>query len=195
MEHKLPVLPYTIDALNPYISTETMEYHYGKHHQTYITNMNNQIKGTEYENMSLEDIVKNSSGGLFNNAAQTWNHTFYWFGFSPNGVSLDESSDLAIAIKEKWGSFELFQEAFNQVATDTFGSGWAWLVKTPKGDLDLVSTSNAATPLTSENVPLLTCDVWEHAYYIDYRNSRPNYLKNFWEIVNWAEVEKRFIAQ
>jgi len=195
MEHKLPVLPYTIDALNPYISTETMEYHYGKHHQTYITNMNNQIKGTEYENMSLEDIVKNSSGGLFNNAAQTWNHTFYWFGFSPNGVSLDESSDLAIAIKEKWGSFELFQEAFNQVATGTFGSGWAWLVKTPKGDLDLVSTSNAATPLTSENVPLLTCDVWEHAYYIDYRNSRPNYLKNFWEIVNWAEVEKRFIAQ
>ena len=195
MEHKLPVLPYTIDALNPYISTETMEYHYGKHHQTYITNMINQIKGTEYENMSLEDIVKNSSGGLFNNAAQTWNHTFYWFGFSPNGVSLDESSDLAIAIKEKWGSFELFQEAFNQVASGTFGSGWAWLVKTPKGDLDLVSTSNAATPLTSENVPLLTCDVWEHAYYIDYRNSRPNYLKNFWEIVNWAEVEKRFIAQ
>ena len=195
MEHKLPVLPYTIDALNPYISTETMEYHYGKHHQTYITNMNNQIKGTEYENMSLENIVKNSSGGLFNNAAQTWNHTFYWFGFSPNGVSLDESSDLAIAIKEKWDSFELFQEAFNQVATGTFGSGWAWLVKTPKGDLDLVSTSNAATPLTSENVPLLTCDVWEHAYYIDYRNSRPNYLKNFWEIVNWAEVEKRFIAQ
>lgn len=195
MEHKLPVLPYPIDALNPYISTETMEYHYGKHHQTYITNMNNQIKGTEYENMSLEDIVKNSSGGLFNNAAQTWNHTFYWFGFSPNGVSLDESSNLAIAIKEKWGSFELFQEAFNQVATGTFGSGWAWLVKTPKGDLDLVSTSNAATPLTSENVPLLTCDVWEHAYYIDYRNSRPNYLKNFWEIVNWAEVEKRFIAQ
>ena len=195
MEHKLPVLPYMIDALNPYISTETMEYHYGKHHQTYITNMNNQIKGTEYENMSLEDIVKNSSGGLFNNAAQTWNHTFYWFGFSPNGVSLDESSDLAIAIKEKWGSFELFQEAFNQVATGTFGSGWAWLVKTPKGDLDLVSTSNAATPLTSENIPLLTCDVWEHAYYIDYRNSRPNYLKNFWEIVNWAEVEKRFVAQ
>lgn len=195
MEHKLPVLPYPIDALNPYISTETMEYHYGKHHQTYITNMNNQIKGTEYENMSLENIVKNSSGGLFNNAAQTWNHTFYWFGFSPNGVSLDESSDLAIAIKEKWDSFELFQEAFNQVATGTFGSGWAWLVKTPKGDLDLVSTSNAATPLTSENVPLLTCDVWEHAYYIDYRNSRPNYLKNFWEIVNWAEVEKRFIAQ
>ena len=195
MEHKLPVLPYTIDALNPYISTETMEYHYGKHHQTYITNMNNQIKGTEYENMSLENIVKNSSGGLFNNAAQTWNHTFYWFGFSPNGVSLDESSDLAIAIKEKWDSFELFQEAFNKVATGTFGSGWAWLVKTPKGDLDLVSTSNAATPLTSENVPLLTCDVWEHAYYIDYRNSRPNYLKNFWEIVNWAEVEKRFITK
>ena len=195
MEHKLPVLPYPIDALNPYISTETMEYHYGKHHQTYITNMNNQIKGTEYENMSLENIVKNSSGGLFNNAAQTWNHTFYWFGFSPNGVSLDESSDLAIAIKEKWDSFELFQEAFNQVATGTFGSGWAWLVKTPKGDLDLVSTSNAATPLTSENVPLLTCDVGAPAYDLDYRNSRPQSLKTFWELVNWAEVEKRFIAQ
>lgn len=194
MEHKLPELPYSLDALAPHISKETLEYHYGKHHQTYITNMNNQIKGTEFENMPLEEIVKKSSGGLFNNAAQSWNHTFYWFGFAPNGVALNEAGSLAKAIVAKWTSFDAFKEAFNQVAAGTFGSGWAWLVKTPKGELDLVSTNNAATPLTSENTPLLTCDVWEHAYYIDYRNSRPNYLSHFWEIVNWEEVEKRFAA-
>lgn len=194
MEHKLPELPYSLDALAPHISKETLEYHYGKHHQTYITNMNNQIKGTEFENMPLEEIVKKSSGGLFNNAAQSWNHTFYWLGFAPNGVALNEAGSLAKAIVAKWTSFDAFKEAFNQVAAGTFGSGWAWLVKTPKGELDLVSTSNAATPLTSENTPLLTCDVWEHAYYIDYRNSRPNYLSHFWEIVNWEEVEKRFAA-
>lgn len=194
MEHKLPELPYSLDALAPHISKETLEYHYGKHHQTYITNMNNQIKGTEFENMPLEEIVKKSSGGLFNNAAQSWNHTFYWLGFAPNGVALNEAGSLAKAIVAKWTSLDAFKEAFNQVAAGTFGSGWAWLVKTPKGELDLVSTSNAATPLTSENTPLLTCDVWEHAYYIDYRNSRPNYLSHFWEIVNWEEVEKRFAA-
>ncbi|MDF7675915.1 superoxide dismutase [Neisseriaceae bacterium ESL0693] len=194
MEHKLPELPYALDALAPHISKETMEYHYGKHHQTYITNMNNQIKGTEFENLPLEEIVKKSSGGLFNNAAQSWNHTFYWFGFAPKGVALKKEGELAKAINAKWGSFEAFQEAFDKVAAGTFGSGWAWLVKTPAGELDLVSTSNAATPLTTDNVPLLTCDVWEHAYYIDYRNSRPNYLKNFWEIVNWNEVEQRFAA-
>lgn len=194
MEHKLPVLPYALDALAPHISKETMEYHYGKHHQTYITNMNNQIKGTEFENMPLEEIVKKSSGGLFNNAAQSWNHTFYWFGFAPKGVALTENGALAQAINAKWGSFDAFKEAFDKVAAGTFGSGWAWLVKTPAGELDLVSTSNAATPLTTDNKPLLTCDVWEHAYYIDYRNSRPNYLSNFWEIVNWSEVEKRFAA-
>ncbi|WP_239364833.1 superoxide dismutase [Snodgrassella communis] len=194
MEHKLPVLPYALDALAPHISKETMEYHYGKHHQTYITNMNNLIKGTEFEDMPLEEIVKKSSGGLFNNAAQTWNHTFYWFGFSPKGVPLVENGALSKAINAKWGSFDAFKKAFDQVAASTFGSGWAWLVKTPAGELDLVSTSNAATPLTSTNTPLLTCDVWEHAYYIDYRNSRPNYLSNFWEIINWSEVEKRFAA-
>ena len=161
MEHKLPQLPYGLDALAPHLTRETLEFHYGKHHQTYITNLNTQIKGTEFEGLPLEDIVKKSSGGIFNNAAQTWNHTFYWLGFTPAG---------------------------------TFGSGWAWLVKTPAGDLDLVSTSNAATPLTTDNIPLLTCDVWEHAYYIDYRNSRPNYLKGFWEIVNWDEVARRFAA-
>lgn len=194
MEHKLPVLPYALDALAPHISKETMEYHYGKHHQTYITNMNNQIKGTEFENIPLEEIVKKSSGAIFNNAAQTWNHTFYWFGFAPKGVTLTENGALAQAINDKWGSFDAFKEAFDKVAAGTFGSGWAWLVKTPAGELDLVSTSNAATPLTTDNIPLLTCDVWEHAYYIDYRNSRPNYLSNFWEIVNWGEVEKRFAA-
>ncbi|HGG8241034.1 TPA: superoxide dismutase, partial [Neisseria meningitidis] len=182
MEHKLPQLPYELDALSPHLSKETLEFHYGKHHQTYITNLNNQIKGTEFENLPLEEIVKKSSGGVFNNAAQTWNHTFYWLGFTPKGQG-KPSGELAAAIDAKWGSFEKFQEAF---------SGWAWLVKTPAGGLDLVSTSNAATPLTTENTPLLTCDVWEHAYYIDYRNSRPNYLKGFWEIVNWDEVAKRF---
>lgn len=194
MEHKLPVLPYALDALAPHISKETLEYHYGKHHQTYITNMNNLIKGTEYENLPLEEIVKTSSGGLFNNAAQTWNHTFYWYSFAPNGVPLNEKGPLIKGINAKWKNFASFKEAFNQVAASTFGSGWAWLVKTPNGNLDLMSTSNAATPLTSDNIPLLTCDVWEHAYYIDYRNSRPNYLNNYWEIINWAEVEKRFIA-
>lgn len=193
MEHTLPELPYAQDALAPHISKETIEYHYGKHHQTYITNLNNQIKGTEYENMSLEDIVKKSSGGIFNNAAQTWNHTFYWFGLTPKSEG-KPSGDLAAAIDKKWGSFDAFKEAFNQCATGTFGSGWAWLVKKADGSLDLVSTGNAATPLTTADTPLLTCDVWEHAYYIDYRNSRPNYLKGFWEIVNWNEVANRFAA-
>ena len=193
MEHKLPVLPYALDALEPHLSKETLEYHYGKHHQTYITNLNNQIKGTEFEELSLEEIVKKSSGGMFNNAAQTWNHTFFLLVFSPKSEG-KPAGDLAAAIDAKWGSFEKFQEAFNTVAAGTFGSGWAWLVKTPAGELDLVSTSNAATPLTTENTALLTCDVWEHAYYIDYRNSRPNYLKGFWEIVSWAEVAKRFAA-
>ncbi|MDO5059969.1 MAG: superoxide dismutase, partial [Neisseria sp.] len=136
---------------------------------------------------------KKSSGGVFNNAAQTWNHTFYWLGLTPNGQG-KPSGELADKINAKWGSFEAFQEAFNAVAAGTFGSGWAWLVKTPEGELDLVSTSNAATPLTTDNTALLTCDVWEHAYYIDYRNSRPNYLKGFWEIVNWDEVARRFAA-
>lgn len=193
MEHKLPQLPYELDALSPHLTKETLEFHYGKHHQTYITNLNNQIKGTEFEEMPLEEIVKKSSGGMFNNAAQTWNHTFYWLGFTPKGQG-KPAGELAAAIDTKWGGFEKFQEAFNACAAGTFGSGWAWLVKTPAGELDLVSTSNAGTPLTTENTPLLTCDVWEHAYYIDYRNSRPNYLKGFWEIVNWDEVAKRFAA-
>ena len=193
MEHKLPVLPYALDALAPHLSKETLEYHYGKHHQTYITNLNNLIKGTEFENADLEEIVKKSSGGLFNNAAQTWNHTFYWLSLTPNGQG-KPAGELAAAIDAKWGSFDSFKAEFDKVAAGTFGSGWAWLVKKADGSLDLVSTSNAATPLTTDAVPLLTCDVWEHAYYIDYRNSRPNYLGGFWNIVNWDEVAKRFAA-
>ncbi|TDR79773.1 superoxide dismutase [Fe] [Paludibacterium purpuratum] len=193
MEHKLPDLPYALDALAPAISKETLEFHYGKHHQTYITNLNNLVKGTEFEQASLEEIVKKSSGGIFNNAAQVWNHTFYWFGLSPNGGG-EPSGALADAIKAKWGSFEEFKKAFTQTAIGTFGSGWAWLVKNPDGSLDLVSTSNAATPLTTDKKPVLTCDVWEHAYYIDYRNSRPNYLDAFWKLVNWDFAAKNFGA-
>ncbi|QND85051.1 Superoxide dismutase [Chromobacterium vaccinii] len=194
MEHKLPELPYALDALAPHISKETLEFHYGKHHQTYITNLNNLIKGTEFENASLEEIVKKSSGGIFNNAAQVWNHTFYWFGFAPNasGAERKPSGALADAINAKWGSYDEFKKAFTQTAIGTFGSGWAWLVKNGDGSLDLVSTSNAATPLTTDKKPLLTCDVWEHAYYIDYRNSRPNYLEHFWTLVNWDFVAKNF---
>ena len=191
MEHKLPVLPYALDALEPHLTKETLEYHYGKHHQTYITNLNNQIKGTEFEELSLEEIVKKSSGGMFNNAAQTWNHTFYWLGFTPKGEG-KPAGDLAAAIDAKWGSFEKFQEAFNTVAAGTFGSGWAWLVKTPAGELDLVSTSNAATALTTENTALLTCDVWEHAYYIDYQNRRADYVAALWDLVDWNVVSSRF---
>lgn len=191
MEHTLPQLPYAHDALAPHISKETIEFHYGKHHQTYVTNLNNLIKGTEFENASLEEIVKKSSGGIFNNAAQIWNHTFYWSSLSPNGGG-EPTGALKDAIINKWGSFDEFKKAFAQTCVGTFGSGWGWLVKTPAGELELVSTSNAATPLTTANKPLLTCDVWEHAYYIDYRNSRPNYMDAFWKLVNWEFASKNF---
>ncbi|NOL49717.1 superoxide dismutase [Fe] [Pelistega europaea] len=193
MTHTLPALPYALDALEPHISKETLEYHYGKHHQTYVTNLNNLIPGTEFENMPLEEIVKKSSGGVFNNAAQIWNHTFYWNGLSPNGGG-EPSGALADAINAKFGSFAAFVEAFNKSAAGNFGSGWTWLVKKPDGSVDIVNTSNAATPLTTADKPLLTCDVWEHAYYIDYRNSRPNYLGGFWKVVNWKFVEANFAA-
>jgi len=194
MEHTLPALPYALDALAPIISKETLEYHYGKHHQTYVTNLNNLIKGTEFENSSLEDIVKKSSGGIFNNAAQVWNHTFYWNGFKPvsAGGGGQPSGALAAAINAKWGSFAAFQDAFNKTAVGTFGSGWAWLVKKADGSLDLVSTSNAATPLSGSDKPLLTCDVWEHAYYVDYRNARPKYVESFWSLINWDFVAANF---
>ena len=191
MEHTLPKLAYALDALAPHISKETLEYHYGKHHQTYVTNLNNLIKGTEFESMSLEEIIKKSSGGIFNNSAQVWNHSFYWNCLAPNAGG-EPTGVLLDAINKKWGSFVKFQEEFAKISVGTFGSGWGWLVKTPNGELELVSTSNAATPLTTVNKVLLTCDVWEHAYYIDYRNSRPNYLNAFWALVNWDFVASNF---
>ncbi|QDQ27620.1 superoxide dismutase [Fe] [Chitinimonas arctica] len=194
MEHKLPELPYALDALAPHMSKETLEYHYGKHHQTYITNLNNLIKGTEHENASLEEIVKKApAGGLFNNAAQVWNHTFFWLGFKPNaaGDARAPAGKLADAINAKWGSLDEFKKAFNTAAAGNFGSGWTWLVKKADGSLDIVNTSAAATPLTTADTALLTADVWEHAYYIDYRNSRPNYLEAFWKLVDWDVVAAR----
>jgi Fe-Mn family superoxide dismutase len=189
MEHKLPELPFALDALAPHISKETLEFHYGKHHQTYVTNLNNLIKGTEFENASLEDIVKKSSGGIFNNAAQIWNHTFYWHSLAPRAGG-EPKGALAEAVKNKWGSFGAFKEAFTKSAVGNFGSGWTWLVKKTDGSLDIVNTSNAATPITGTDKPLLTCDVWEHAYYIDYRNARPKYLEAFWALVNWEFAAK-----
>lgn len=191
MAHTLSALPYAMDALAPTISKETLEFHYGKHHQTYVTNLNNLIPGTEFESASLEEIVKKSSGGIFNNAAQVWNHTFYWNSMAPNAGG-EPTGKLADAINAKWGSVAAFKEAFNKSAAGNFGSGWTWLVKKADGSLDIVNTSNAATPLTTTDVPLLTCDVWEHAYYIDYRNARPKYLESFWTLVNWSFAAKNF---
>ena len=193
MTHELPALPYAKDALQPHISAETLEYHHGKHHQAYVTNLNNLIPGTEFAGMSLEDIIMKSSGGIFNNAAQVWNHTFYWSCLSPNGGGVP-SGALADAINAKWGSFDAFKEAFTKAAIGTFGSGWAWLVKNAAGELEIVSTSNAATPMTSGQKALMTCDVWEHAYYVDYRNARPKYVEAFWNLVNWQFVSANFAA-
>ncbi len=187
MEHQLPALPYAMDALAPHISAETLEFHYGKHHQTYVTKLNGLIPGTEFENMSLEDIVGKSSGGVFNNAAQVWNHTFYWNCLSPNGGGAPNDK-LASALQGSFGSVDSFKEQFTNSAVNNFGSGWTWLVQNSDGKLALENTSNAATPLTGASTPLLTCDVWEHAYYIDYRNARPKYLDAFWNLVNWDFV-------
>lgn len=184
MPFTLPSLPYAMNALAPYISEETLEYHYGKHHKTYVDNLNKLIVGTEYENLSLEEIIKKSSGGVFNNAAQIWNHTFYWHCLSPKGGD-EPTGKLADAIIEEFGSFAEFKEQFTQAAITTFGSGWAWLVQNKAGALKITSTSNAGTPMTEGQHALMTCDVWEHAYYIDYRNVRPDYLKAFWSLVNW----------
>ncbi len=191
MEHKLPPLPYPLDGLQPHISKETLEYHYGKHHQAYVTNLNNQIKGTEFENASLEDIVRKSSGGVFNNAAQVWNHTFFWQCMKPKGGGTP-SGALADAISKKWGSYDGFREEFTKSCVGNFGSGWTWLVKRSDGTLDIVNTSNAATPLTGADKPLLTCDVWEHAYYIDYRNARAKFVDAFWHVVNWDFVAQNY---
>lgn len=187
MEHKLPALPYTSDALQPVISKETIEYHYGKHHQTYVNNLNKLISGTEFEDMSLEDIIKQSSGGIFNNAAQVFNHNFYWKCMQPNGGG-EATGRLAELIDKNFGSFAAFKEKFTATGIAAFGSGWTWLVKNTDGSLSIESTGNAANPLTEGKIPLLTCDVWEHAYYIDYRNARASYVEKFWDIVNWDFV-------
>ena len=189
MTFELPKLPYALDALQPYISKETLEYHHGKHHQTYVNNLNKLVVGTEFENASLEDIIKKSSGGIFNNAAQIWNHTFYFNGLAPNAGG-EPKGALAEAINKAFGSFEAFKEKFTQASVGLFGSGWSWLVKNASGELEIVCTSNAGTPLTENKKPLLTCDVWEHAYYIDTRNARPKYLENYWHLVNWDFVAK-----
>ena len=191
MAFELPALPYATNRLVPYISEETLEFHHGKHHQTYVTNLNNLLPGTEFADLSLEEIIVKSSGPIFNNAAQVWNHTFYWNSLKPNGGG-EPTGALADAITATFGSFAAFKEEFSKCAITTFGSGWAWLVKNADGSLALVSTSNAGCPLTTGQTPLLTCDVWEHAYYIDYRNARPAYLEAFWALVNWDFAAANF---
>jgi Fe-Mn family superoxide dismutase len=191
MAFELPSLPYAKNALAPHISEETLEFHHGKHHKTYVDNLNNLVPGTEFEGQSLEAIIRTSSGGIFNNAAQVWNHTFYWHCLSPNGGG-EPTGELADAINETFGSFDIFKEEFTKTSVTTFGSGWGWLVKTSDGKLELASTTGAGNPITEGKTPLLTCDVWEHAYYVDYRNARPAYLKAFWELVNWEYVAEQF---
>ncbi|CDH25314.1 superoxide dismutase [Fe] [Xenorhabdus bovienii] len=189
MSFELPALPYAKNALEPHISAETLEYHYGKHHNAYVVNLNNLIKDTEFAGKSLEEIIKTSEGGIFNNAAQVWNHTFYWNSLSPNGGG-EPTGKVADAINSAFGSFAEFKQQFTDAALKNFGSGWTWLVKKADGSVAIVNTSNAATPLTGEDKPVLTVDVWEHAYYIDYRNERPQYLEHFWALVNWKFVEE-----
>jgi len=192
MAFELPRLPYAQDALEPHISAETLSYHHGKHHRAYVDNLNSLVEGTVQEEASLETLVRTASGGLFNNAAQAWNHAFYWQCLSPEGGGMPQGA-IADAIVATFGSFEEFRKQFTTTAMTTFGSGWAWLVRTPGGTLALRSTSNAGNPLTDGDTPLLTCDVWEHAYYVDYRNGRANYLEAFWQLVNWDFVTENFL--
>lgn len=191
MAFELPKLPYRLDALVPFVSEETLEYHYGKHHQAYVNNLNGLIPGTEFENATLETIIKKAEGGIFNNGAQVWNHTFYFEAFSRSGRR-EPSGDLAEAIRKSFGTIDAFKEQFNKSAATIFGSGWAWLAKSQDGSVQIVQESNAGNPLKKGLIPLMTCDVWEHAYYIDYRNKRPDYIKNFWEILDWDVVSARF---
>jgi Fe-Mn family superoxide dismutase len=193
MAFELPALPYEKNALEPHISAETLEFHHGKHHATYVTKLNGLVEGTDLASKSLEEIIKSSDGGVFNNAAQIWNHTFYWNSLAPNAGG-EPTGELADAINAKWGSFAEFKAAFNDKAVNNFGSSWTWLVKTADGSLDIVNTSNAGTPITENLVPLITVDLWEHAYYIDYRNVRPNYLEGFWALANWEFAAANFAA-
>ncbi len=190
-KHELPPLPYEKNALEPHISAETLEYHYGKHHAAYVSNLNKLISRTEFESASLEHIIMKAKGGIFNNAAQVWNHTFYWNSLSPDGGG-EPKGALANAITKAFGSFGDFKEKFSASAAGNFGSGWTWLVKNANGEVEIANTSNAANPMTNRLTPLLTCDVWEHAYYIDYRNARPKYVEAFWNLVNWDFAEKNF---
>jgi Fe-Mn family superoxide dismutase len=189
--HQLPPLPYPQNALEPHMSAETLEYHYGKHHKTYVEKLNNLIAGTHYANMELEEIIRTAQGPIFNNAAQTWNHTFFWNCLSPDAAG-QPVGQLAQAINASFGSFDAFQEKFTSAAVELFGSGWTWLVRDRGGNVTIVATSNADTPIVGDNKPLLTCDVWEHAYYIDYRNARPDFLKAFWKLANWEFANRNF---
>jgi len=191
MKHELPPLPWAIDALQPFISKQTIEFHYGKHHQAYVNNLNNLIPGTEFEALDLEEIVLKSKGGIFNNAAQVWNHTFYWHCLKPNGGG-EPKGKLADAIVGDFGSFQAFKEKFSLAAATLFGSGWAWLVNNKEGHLEIIQEGNAGVPITSGKTPLLTCDVWEHAYYLDKQNRRPDYISDFWKLVDWDAVAARF---
>ncbi len=193
MAFQLPELPFERDALEPHISKETLDYHYGKHHHTYVVKLNGLVEGTEQENKSLEEIIKTSEGGIFNNAAQVWNHTFYWQCLSPNGGG-KPAGELADAIDQTFGSFDEFVTKFSDMAVNNFGSSWTWLVKNSDGSLEIVNTSNAGTPMTNGQKALLTCDLWEHAYYIDYRNVRPDYLKAFWALANWEFAADNFAS-
>ncbi len=191
MKHERPELPYPSDALEPHISQETFSFHHGKHHQAYVNKLNELIVGTEFEDASLEEIIAKASGGIFNNAAQVWNHTFYWNSLAPNGGDAPTGA-IADAIAAQWGSFDKFQEEFTQAAATNFGSGWTWLVKNEEDELEIVSTSNAGNPLTQGKTPILTIDVWEHAYYVDYRNARPQYIDAYWNLVNWDFANENF---
>lgn len=191
MAFELPKLPYANTALEPYISEKTIEFHYGKHHQTYVTNLNNLVPGTEFENATLEEIVLKSTGGIFNNGAQVWNHTFYFMQFAPDGCK-EPKDALKAAIEKKFGTFEAFKEEFAKASVTLFGSGWSWLVVNAAGDLEIVQTGNAGNPLRDGKRPLLTCDVWEHAYYIDKQNLRAKYVEDFWKIIDWKVISERF---
>ena len=191
MKFELPKLPYGLDELSPFISRNTLEFHFGKHHQAYVNNLNNLVPGTKFENADLETIVREAEGGIFNNGAQVWNHTFYFTTFSPKPNGL-HTSKLANIIESDFGSFSEFKEKFSKAAATLFGSGWAWLVKDAYGHLEIIQESNAGNPLRNGLTPLLTCDVWEHAYYLDYQNRRPDYIEAFWKLVDWKVVEERF---
>jgi Fe-Mn family superoxide dismutase len=187
MTFSLPELPYAKEALEPHMSRETLEYHYGKHHKTYVDTANKLVAGTEFEKMSLEEVIAKSSGKIFNNCAQIWNHSFFWQCLSPKSAA--PGKKLADALVKSFGGLDDFKKKFTETALGTFGSGWTWLVKNSDGSLGIVSTQGAGNPLTDHKKPLLTCDVWEHAYYIDYRNARPTYLEHYWALVNWEFVE------